>query len=97
MTWSTRIRKRSVLMVTILALVLVLALSACGGRGVPNASGASGGYNSGQATGSQIGGNPAAQDLQNADQQVRDAVSAMDSTQTDAGADLSAQDIEVQP
>jgi hypothetical protein len=92
MTWSTRIRKRSVLMVTILALVLVLALSACGGHGIPNASGASGG----QTTGSQTG-NPAAPDIENADQQVQDAVSAMDSVQTDAGTDLSAQDIEVQP
>ena len=91
MTWSTRIRKRSVLMVTILALVLVLALSACGGHGIPNASGASGGY-----TGSQTG-NPATPDIENADQQLQDAVSAMDSVQTDAGTDLSAQDIEIQP
>jgi hypothetical protein len=102
MTWSTRMRRRGVLMVAILALVLVLALSACGGRAAPNVtgSGAAGGNTSGQTTGGQSqssGGNPAAQDLQSGDQQVQDAVSAMDNAQNNTGIDLSGQDNEVQP
>src|SRR5689334_10426279 len=99
MTFRTQARRRAVMAVALLILVLALALAACaGGRGArrDNGSAASAG-NGGNTTqqGGQLSG--AASDVVSADQDIQAVMQQLDAAQSDANADLSAQDSPVEP
>jgi hypothetical protein len=91
-------------MLAILALTLTLALAACGTRGAHNNTGGANGANqqtSGQTTSGNTGSSSSASSsdtstLQNADQQIQNAVSSMDNAQSTAAGDSSS-DNETQP
>jgi hypothetical protein len=96
MTLRTQARRRAVMAVALLILVLALALSACGGRGArrDNGAGASSGVNTAQQ-GGQLAGSAA--DVVSADQDIQAVMRQLDAAQSDASADLSAQDSPVEP
>lgn len=99
MTLRTQARRRAMMAVALLILVLALALSACGGRGArrDNGSAATTGNASVSTTrqGGQLSG--AASDIASADQDIQAVMQQLDAAQSDASADLSAQDAPVEP
>ena len=97
MTLRTQTRRRAVMAVALLVLVLALALSACGGRGArrDNGSVANSGVNTTQQQGGQLSGS--ASDVVSADQDIQAVMHQLDAAQSDANADLSAQDAPVEP
>jgi hypothetical protein len=96
---QTTIRSRTVWLFAVLALVAVLAFSACGARnnGLGGADASSrGGQTTTQQQQSAVQ-NPNVQSVQSADQQVQDAVNALNAVSSDANQDFSTQDTESVP
>jgi hypothetical protein len=83
--------RRMVWLVMVLALVLVLALSACGGRGAGNRGGAAGSASSGDQ------GNTSGQSVTQADDDLNAIMSTLDSANQDMTIDDSGQDSEIVP
>jgi hypothetical protein len=102
MTRTIRTRQRGPGMLAVGALVLALALAACGGRTgapgsgatIPNTQQSAGPTVSGSSSGSAASGSS---DVQSADQQIQSALQGLDSAQSDANQDFSSQDTESQP
>jgi hypothetical protein len=88
----TSIRSRAVWIIGVVAVIALLALSACARGGNPTSS-----Y--GQTTTQQTSGAAidASQAVQSADQSVQDAMSALNDAASAASVDYSSQDMIVQP
>lgn len=89
----TTMRARAVWLVATMALLVALALSACGARGHYNSAGNSG-YGGGQTTQQATQQNV---DVQTTDHSVQDAIQSLNAAQNDANQDYSSQDTPVQP
>jgi hypothetical protein len=93
----TTIRFRAVWLLALVALVAILALSACGARGRRFGGNTLGSNTPQQTTQSAPTPNVNLQDIQNTDQQLQDALNALNAASNAANQDFSAQDTETVP
>ncbi len=98
-TYTRKLTQRGAWLIATFALIVVLALSACAGRG--GAGGQQGSQSTGgagQTTVQTTGGTSSAVDaVAQTDSDLNSIVAAMDSISLDAGIDESGKDIPVQP